>query len=90
MDGVGILKKEFVKIESKHKELEEGLSNVDDLIGAVDNNQVNRYFLCVLFRITNFMLDRALKVFYFSIVYDLTHFPLDQIAGHIKDIYPKL
>ena len=46
MDGVGILKKEFVKIESKHKELEEGLSNVDDLIGAVDNNQVNRYFLC--------------------------------------------
>ena len=42
MDGVGILKKEFSKIESKHKELEDGLSNVDDLITAVDRNEVRQ------------------------------------------------
>ena len=39
MDAVGVLKKEYVKVEAKHNELKDGLSNIDDLI-AVENNQV--------------------------------------------------
>lgn len=48
MDAVGILKKEFLKVEAKHRELEEGLSNVDDLIAAIENNQVNVYLVCII------------------------------------------
>ncbi|XP_063685443.1 E3 ubiquitin-protein ligase RMND5A-like isoform X3 [Bolinopsis microptera] len=39
MDAVSVLQKEFFKVESKHKELQEGLSNMDDLIAAIENNQ---------------------------------------------------
>ena len=41
MDAVSVLQKEFCKVNSKHKELQEGLSNLDDLVAAVENNQVN-------------------------------------------------
>ena len=36
-----MLQKEFCKVNSKHKELQEGLSNLDDLVAAVENNQVH-------------------------------------------------
>ena len=44
MDAVSVLKKEFCKVDSKHKELQEGLSNMDDLIAAIENNQVSVWY----------------------------------------------
>ena len=39
MNPVDVLQKEYDKVESKHCELKDGLSNVDDLIAAMDCTQ---------------------------------------------------